>query len=103
MQSLAEKSLVRPTHEPANTHTVHPPHAQSHACATHWFCMLVVMSNTHIRGRRRGREEKKEKGRRRRGRGLRQWQRAPRAPRERQVGAANDERDRDGDGGRWSA
>lgn len=36
--------------------------------------------------------------RRRRGRGLRQWQRAPQAPRERQAGAANDERDEHEDG-----
>lgn len=49
------------------------------------------------RGRRRGREEKRRR-RRRRERGLRQWQRAPQAPRERQAGAANDERDGDGDG-----
>ncbi len=60
MQSLAEKSRLRPTHKPANTHTVHPPHAQSPClCHRHWFHMLVFMSNTHIeRGegaeRRRG-------------------------------------------------
>ena len=48
--------------------------------------MLVVMSNTHIEGGEGGREEKRWK--RRRGRGLRQWQRATRAPRERQDGAA---------------
>ena len=72
MQPLAENSLVRATHEPGITHTVHPPHAQSHACATHWFGMLVVMSNTHIGGRRRGREEeeKRRRRRRRRRRGL---------------------------------
>lgn len=93
MQSLAEKSVVKPTHEPDTTHTVHPPHARSHAlCHRHWFRMLVVMINTHIRGRRRGREQEEDEER-----GLMQWQRASHAPRERQVGVANDEGDRDGD------
>lgn len=51
--------------------------------------MLVTMSNTHIEGGDGAEKRRKRK----RGRGLRQWQRAPRAPREKQVGAVNDERE----------
>lgn len=36
--------------------------------------------------------------RKRRGRGISQWKKAPQAPRKKQAGAANDERDRDRDG-----
>lgn len=37
----------------------------------------------------------------RRGRGLRQWQRTPQAPRERQAGAANDKGEQGMVTGRW--
>lgn len=45
-----------------DAHAVRPPHAESHACATDTGCAcMAAMSNTHMEGRRRGRDEKKRR------------------------------------------